>query len=130
MPTAIALPVHELLEVKGNKAYGFGLVFYPDVNGADGVMRSTKNDMKPEWVVTGPWNAKLPRHAKGEGVEIKHLEVKRDKVIINHSFVYDRVGFIALKFDGKALEDALIEEQALTHKSSVAAIAAAFAGTK
>lgn len=112
MPTAIALPVHELLTVhdNGNKAYGFGLVFYPDVNGADGIMRTEGNDAKPEWVITGPWNAKLPRHAKGEGVEIKHLEVKRDKVIVNHSYVYDRVGFIALKFNGKALEDALSKD--------------------
>lgn len=119
MPTAIALPVHELLEVKGNKAYGFGLIFYPDVNGADGVMRRADNANKPEWVVTGPWNAKLPRHAKGEGVEIKHLEVNRDKVIINHTYVYDRVGFIALKFQGQALEDAL-SEQALTAKDAAA----------
>lgn len=115
MPTAIALPVHELLEVKGNKAYGFGLIFYPDINGADGVTLRTDNANKPEWIVTGPWNAKLPRHAKGEGVEIKHLEVRRDKVIINHAYVYDRVGFIALKFNGQALEDALIED-ALTAK--------------
>lgn len=109
MVTAIALPVHELLEMKGNKFYGFDLVFYPDVNGADGVMRSTKNDMKPEWIITGPWAAKLPRHAKGEGVTIKHLEVKRDKVIINHSYVYDRVGFIALKAD-RVTSDEMIAE--------------------
>lgn len=118
MVTAIALPVHELLTVhdNGNKAYGFGLVFYPDVNGADGVMRTEGNDAKPEWIITGPWNAKLPRHAKGEGVTITHLEIKRDKVIVNKTYVYDRVGFIALKFDGAVLE----EEMALTAKDAAA----------
>lgn len=122
MVAAIAFPVYDLLTVpeRGNSAKGFGLVFLPDINGADGVIRSTNNANKPEWIITGPWNAKLPRHAKGEGVEIKHLEVRRDKVIVNHSYVYDRAGFIALKWDG-AVE---AEKDALTLKDAAKAVLA------
>lgn len=109
MVYAIALPVHELLIVPKGKhaAYGFGLFFLPDVNGADGVIRVDNNSNKPEWIPSGPWNAKLPKHGSANGVEIKHIDVTRDKVIINNHFVYDRAGFIALKAEHqRPVEDA------------------------
>lgn len=120
MATAIAMPVYDLLTVPatGNSAKGFGLFFYPSVNGADGVMQRTNVAHRPEWIITGPFPAKLGRHDKVEGVEIKHLEAKRDKVIVNHSYVYDRAGFIAIKYSGTPVE----ETQALTRKDAIAAM--------
>lgn len=120
MVYAIALPVHELLTVpKGtHSAYGFGKFFLPDVNGADGVERADNNSNMPEWKPTGPWNAKLPRHGSANGVEIKHIDVTRDKVIINNHFVYDRVGFIALKAEHANVDEAI--GQALSAKDAAA----------
>lgn len=128
MVYAIALPVHELLIVKPGKhaSHGFGLFFLPDVNGADGVIRTDNNSNKPEWKPSGPWNAKLPKHGSQNGVEIKHIEVTRDKVVINKHYVYDRAGFIALKAP-RATTDEMIADvigQPLTLKDASRAILA------
>lgn len=91
MAKVVSIQVIQLLEMVGNKAFGFGLTYYPESNGADGVIRVEGNDAKPEWRPTGPFNS------KGKGVEIKHIEVKRGNIILNNSHVYDRAGFIAVE---------------------------------
>lgn len=108
MAKVVTIQVHELIDMVGNKARGFGMTFYPETNGADGVIRTENNSAKPEWKPTGPYNS------KGKGVEIKHLWARRDKIIVNDTYVYDRAGFIAVEapilnedFDAKPDEGTL-----------------------
>lgn len=92
MTRVIGIPVSDLLKMVGNKAFGFGLTFFPETDGANGVIQSGSED-KPVWLPAGPFNS------KGGGTVIEHIEVRNrsGKVIINNSKVYDLAGFIAVK---------------------------------